>query len=318
MKTATNNLNKSLLLLAIASMMMACGGAGGGRGGGGSSTPQGCNTDSDCPGTMTCQLSASKPDDDEDDPWDDDPWGDETDAPAEPGEPTEPGEGSAQPGNDNGTPADNTNPGNGEAAPGSPADNNNSAASYAGVCKATDVKPADDSKPADGKGTPVDNTPGDTTPDKKPEDTAPSCNGKFSLGSTFMKGETMLGDCNKNPPTNCADGMWVSMTDGGCKCVVACSSFQVPKKIGDTCSNDGAATCQKVVADNGNYATVCVMNSWNLCTAPAESSNPPSDDGKTDTPPPSDDSGPSCKADGASCEEDDECCSETCWSSGCG
>ncbi len=249
-------------------LIVACGAPAGGRGGGGGGQSQvACDTDSDCPSGQTCTIGASKPGDDDDDDWggfEDDPWADG----GESWDDEESGSTDKPAGDDQAampeTP-DSTDPG----AAATPEATSNKA----GVCvaPATESDPQDQAAPTPGENAaPADDKPAandtpPTTDESKPADTAPQCDGAWSLGETFYKGETAIGQCNKSTPTNCADGVWISFDDGDCMCIVRCSSLQSKPGIGDACNSEGTSTCQKITANNGNYITACVMNSWNLC-----------------------------------------------------
>ena len=309
---------KHTFTVSFISLVIGCGAPAGNNPGGVSqqSGAVACDTDSECPSDHTCVVGAGKPGGKADAPWDEDgdedgSWADGDDWPSDDTWPAD-DDGAT----DQATPDAENNPDEEPAGDGAAAqpDAGDAAAAptqkKAGMCQPK-AKPAGTTGgDTTGGGTTGGGTTGGGTTGEveTPPATGPTCDGAWSLGETFVKGNTHIGECNQSTPTNCADGVWISFDDGQCMCIVRCSSLQSNPGIGDACSGDGAATCQRILADKGNKITACVPKAWNLCT----------EDPSAAVEPPKEDPAPSCKGDGASCSEDDECCGGTCWSHGCG
>ena len=94
-----------------------------------------------------------------------------------------------------------------------------------------------------------------------------TCEGDWSLGETFYRGESLGGACDPhNAPQNCATGDFIMFDDTGeCICIAACSRF-TDVSLGDPCTTDGSWTCQHIQANGGNNGEYCVPTRWNLCT----------------------------------------------------
>jgi hypothetical protein len=145
---------------------------------------------------------------------------------------------------------------------------------------------------------------------------ANQCDGNFSLGQTPVVGDTIMGDCNGLPPTNCRTGFWIQFpaTDE-CICLVGCGDLDPARQPGQACTNDGAQVCRDIISDNGNNrARACVPDSWNLCTAGGENNN---NGGAGGSAPGGAGGGDDCGGSTAECTFDSDCCSDSCSFSEC-
>ncbi|MCB9528062.1 MAG: hypothetical protein H6701_06640 [Myxococcales bacterium] len=139
------------------------------------------------------------------------------------------------------------------------------------------------------------------------------CFGNFSLGSTFVVGDDVVGPCNQVPPTNCRTGFWIQFLDTEqCVCIPECSDFDPARRPGEACDNDGNFICQQIVSTNGNgnRASACVAREWNICTADGGAGGAGGQGGQGG-------SGgqggePECLGTGDECSFDSDCCSDSC------
>ena len=166
---------------------------------------------------------------------------------------------------------------------------------------------------ADGGGTPAVDGGGATTP---------TCDGDFSLGSTFYSDSSAgIGHaCSpEGNPQNCRDGWFAMFPDGGCYCVLGCGSL-TDNRDGAPCTTDGAWVCRHVLATNAgaNEARICVPETWRLCLHPDDRSGGYGGGGGGAQDAGSgggggrDAGGGECRPEGAPCTDDGQCCSTWC------
>lgn len=127
----------------------------------------------------------------------------------------------------------------------------------------------DDSGPDDSGD---DSGPDDSGDDSGPDDSgdpsddsgAGQCDGGWYLGSVPFVGETFIGACDGNPPSNCLTGNYIVFDDGECLCLPECG--QAGLSEGDACTDDGSVTCTRIENDEGTSSGVfCAPPEWGLC-----------------------------------------------------
>ena len=155
------------------------------------------------------------------------------------------------------------------------------------------------------------------------------CGGNFTLGSTFYKSNdtTQVGAaCSPDgAPKNCPDGYWITLKDSNsCVCIVSCSAFSTPKKVGEACNTSGSWVCQDITNFAGSSkGKFCVAKSWGLCQLGGGSSGSSGSSGGTSGGSSSgggssgggsssSSGGTDCLKAGADCEVNSECCSNSC------
>ncbi len=151
-----------------------------------------------------------------------------------------------------------------------------------------------------------------------------SCNGNFSLGSTFNVGNDAYTDCSPaNAPKNCLTGNFI-FGSGWCKCLLACSDFNSKPKPGDACNND--LECRHIVSSSsGNYGNYCIPkndSAWNYCFTNSSSGGGAGGGGGATGGGSGGGTGggggSGCFGSGHDCSFDSDCCSDNCdISNGC-